>query len=81
VDISAVVTELASRAAKMDVPVHGGTRLKEDLGLDSFALTSLIVDVEERLDIEIDLSLLSADNLETVDDLRALAENSVRQSQ
>ena len=52
-------------------------RLKEDLGMDSLSLTRLIVELEERLNIEIDLRLLTDDNLETVADVRKLVEKSV----
>ena len=77
-NVFAIVTELVLQAAKPD-EVSGDTRLKEDLGMDSLAMTRLIVDLEERLDIEIDLSLLTTDNLETVSDVCKLAEKSMEQ--
>jgi len=67
------------QTSNTDMPICGNACLKEDLGMDSFALTRLIVVLEERLNIEIDLSLLVYDNLETVSDICKLAERSMMQ--
>jgi acyl carrier protein len=77
-DIRAAVIAAVSELAKADGPILGDTNLQKDLMLDSLNLTYLIVTLEEKLDIEIDLSLLSAQNLETVDDICALVQKSVQ---
>lgn len=46
--------------------------LKDDLGLDSLNIVELIVELEERFDIEIDESDLDPVELQTVDQIYAL---------
>lgn len=48
--------------------------LKGDLGFDSLSLVELIVDLEERFDIEIDESDLNPATLETVGQIYSLVE-------
>lgn len=48
--------------------------LKDDLGLDSLNMVELIVELEERFNIEIDESDLDPAELQTVDQIYALVE-------
>ena len=49
-------------------------RLNDDLGLDSLNMVELMVELEERLNIEIDESDLDPAALKTVDQIYALVE-------
>lgn len=51
--------------------------LKEELGIDSLLMVSLIVELEEALNIVIDDAELSPDELNTVGDVIALVEKYV----
>ena len=49
-------------------------KLSEDLGFDSLSLVELIVDLEERFDIEIDESDLDPGHLKTVGQIYTLVD-------
>lgn len=50
-----------------DAVVHAGSRLKEDLALDSMDIVDLILALEERLNVKIDDK--SVEDVKTVQDL------------
>ena len=60
-----------------DMPFSGDMKLKEDLGFDSLTLVNLIVDIEEALDIEFDISLLEPGKMNTLGDLLRLMDVAV----
>ena len=66
-NIEAAVIETALELSALDATQ--GNRLREDYGLDSLALTQLIVRLEEKLNIEVDIGLLMDINLQTVEDV------------
>ena len=60
------VTEIIIEACFLDAPPKADDRLKEDLGLDSLSLVTLLVKLETELDIEIEDDDLNPDKLLTV---------------
>lgn len=58
-----------------NIKVSENMRLKEDLGFDSLRLVSLILDIEEKMDITFDESDLDPGELIIVKDLIRLIEN------
>jgi acyl carrier protein len=74
-DIEAIVMETALELSVLDKAV--GSHLKEDLGLDSLAVTQLIVALEGKLGLEIDMSLLMDVNLQTINDLCGIVRKSM----
>lgn len=69
-EILATVTGIARRELDRDGPVEPGMRLVEDLGLDSLALLTLAVAVEDRFEICLDED--EEAEIATVGDLVAL---------
>ena len=74
-DIEAIVTDMVLELSVLDTAE--GTYLKEDYGLDSLAVTILIVRLEERLDMEIDMGLLMDVNLQTIPDICEIVRKSM----
>ena len=78
-DIFSIVKTVILEATETDVMILGHTYLQNELMLDSLKLTYLIVALEEEMDVEVDLSLLVYQSLETVDDLCNLIQKSINQ--
>ena len=74
-DIETIVAETALGLSVLDSVE--GTCLHEDYGLDSLNVTRLIVQVEEKLDIEIDMGLLMTINLQTIEDICEIVRKSM----
>ncbi|MBQ2775249.1 MAG: acyl carrier protein [Clostridia bacterium] len=54
-----------------------GSNLKEDYGLDSLSVTMLIVKLEEKFNIEINLGLLTQGNIQTIDGICDIVKKSL----
>ena len=74
-DIETIVAEMALGLSVLDSVE--GTHLHEDYGLDSLNVTRLIVQLEEKLDMEIDMGLLMTVNLQTIEDICKIVRESV----
>jgi acyl carrier protein len=57
------------RMLELDGPVTADMRLREGLGLSSQLGLELLLDVEEKLDIQVDIEFLDPDEMKTVADL------------
>jgi acyl carrier protein len=77
-DLNAVVTEairaVSSRARQ--VPITPGSLLLEELALDSLDLVAVILQIQDRFQVEIDPDEIT--NLRCVDDLVASVTNHLR---
>ena len=62
------------REKKFSDTITSGMKLSEDLGFDSLSLVELIVDLEDRFDIEIDESDLDPGQLKTVGQIYSLVD-------
>lgn len=74
-ELQTIVAETALELSMLDYTA--GSRLKEDYGLDSLALTQLIVRLEEKLNMEIDIGLLMDINMQTVEDVCEIIQKSL----
>lgn len=63
--MTTVLTRLLGRSE----PVTEGMRLMEELGLSSTLGLELLLELEDRLDILIDVELMDADQMKTVGDM------------
>ncbi len=66
-EIVAEIRDGLAPFAKEGQTVHEGTRLVEDLGLDSLKVMDLLLEVEDRIDLSIPLNILA--DVQTVGDL------------
>lgn len=64
--------------AVADRPIDGSSRLVEDLGLDSLDLVSLLMSLQDKLAIELDLDAVGG--LAAIDDVVALVGQLPRQA-
>ena len=69
----AVINSILTEKRFFDT-IAADMKLSEDLGFDSLSLVELIVDLEERFDIEIDESDLDPGQLKTVDQIYTLVD-------
>lgn len=67
--INAIITE-----KRFSDTITADMSLNEDLGFDSLSLVELIVDLEDRFDIEIDESDLDPAQIKTVGQIYALVD-------
>ena len=67
----AVINLIISKKRFVDA-IEEDMKLSEDLGFDSLSMVELIVDLEDRLDIEIDESDLDLVRLKTVGQIYSL---------
>lgn len=67
--VNAIITE-----KKFSDTITADMSLNEDLGFDSLSLVELIVDLEDRFDIEIDESDLDPAQIKTVGQIYALVD-------
>lgn len=67
--INAIITE-----KRFSDTIAADMKLSEDLGFDSLSLVELIVDLEDRFDIEIDESDLDPSQLKTVAQIYSLVD-------
>jgi acyl carrier protein len=70
------LASLAEIAEVSEAKIHGGDRLREDLGMDSLSSLELLSVVGERL--RIDLEVEEAMEIRTVDDACAFVERHYR---
>ena len=66
------ITQIIIEACFLDAPPNADDRLKEELGLDSLSLVTLLVRFENELEIEIEDDDLNPDKLLTVGALREM---------
>lgn len=69
----AVINSILSEKRFSDT-ITADMKLSEDLGFDSLSLVELIVDLEDRFDIEIDESDLDPGQLKTVAQIYSLVD-------
>ena len=69
----AVINLIITKKRFIDT-IEEDMKLGEDLGFDSLSMVELIVDLEERLDIEIDESDLDITRLKTVGQIYSLVD-------
>ena len=74
-DIFEIVKETALELSALDNVE--GVNLKEDYGLDSLNVTMLIVKLEEKFNIEINLGLLTGGNIQTIDGVCEIVKKSL----
>ncbi len=74
-DIFETVKETALELSALDNVE--GTNLREDYGLDSLSVTMLIVRLEEKFNIEINLGLLTDGNIRTIDGVCEIVKKSL----
>ena len=67
--INAIITE-----KRFSDTIAADMKLSEDLGFDSLSLVELIVDLEDRFDIEIDESDMDPSQLKTVAQIYSLVD-------
>ena len=67
--INSILTE-----KRFSYTITSDMKLSEDLGFDSLSLVELIVDLEDRFDIEIDESDLDPSQLKTVGQIYSLVD-------
>lgn len=63
--VVAVIAEIKGDMSLVE-KVDDNTRLIEDLGLDSIQIINLIMETEEKLDIEVDINSLDFSHLKTL---------------
>lgn len=63
------MTTVLTRLLDRSEPVTEGMRLMEELGLSSTLGLELLLELEDRLDILIDVELMDADQMKTVGDM------------
>ena len=72
-NIKAVINSILSEKRFSDT-ITADMQLKEDMGFDSLSLVELIIDLEDRFDIEIDESDLDPGQLKTVGQIYTLVD-------
>lgn len=76
--IKAIVNEILKKKCFCD-DIKPELRLTDDLGLDSLNMVELMVELEERFNIEMDESDLDPTALQTVDKIYSLVEKYVEE--
>ncbi len=77
-DVAQEVMALMQRYNPEGKPLDVGTELGADLNIDSVAAMDLIMEIEDKFDIDIPMNQVA--ELRTVGDLVALAENQLRRN-
>lgn len=67
IDVRAQVLQALHAAVNRPVTIEGATQIVQDLGMDSLAVSNLIMTLEDDLDISIPLNRVA--EIVTVDDL------------
>lgn len=78
-EISAKITSELSRLASKDIELNHDSDLVTELGLDSFKVMDLLLDIEDEFDISLPVNLLA--DVHTVKDLADKIHEAVNSSQ